>query len=469
MDGVKRENSGGRFLGKGLACLAAAFSLGVFLPEEAWGIDRIAVIYGLKEYVEYSDNLFNLSEGDDEGEKIDDIAVNTAPDLSILYDDGETRWLARGNFRRESFPDNREASGNFWGVSGEFSRALNDRATFSLIGAFNSDSSLVPGRVLSEPGQRAVILPVRGETSEGTFWSPTLTVFWSKRLSTTLSYEDNRSFASSGQNSADRTISLSSAYALTRRTTLKGFLLATANRNRGQAFSDRGDVNTFVARFGFVRVLNRRLTLDFSAGPRWTKTINLPDKVTLLRNTIVQEVVDPVFGLTQPAFLKEPGRKVDDLSVGLSLNLLVSYQVNSKTFISLLVAQGMTTGQGIGGTQETRDATLNLTRVLSPNWSASLRAAVTTRESVPNEFAILVTKDPKTGEILALDRKTFDIDDRAKQRQITLVPRLNYRINQWMTAYASWNWTELKQEFQGSRTRLNRVQLGLHFRRDAFY
>lgn len=466
---MKRETSGGRRLGKGLACLAAAFSLGVFLPGEARGIDRIAVSYGLREYFEYTDNLLDRPEGDDGSEKISDIAINTAPDISILYDDGQTRWLARGTFRRESFLENSDASGNFWATSGEFSRALNNRVTFSLVGGFDRTSSQELGRALSEPGQRAVVRPIRGETTTGTFWSPSLTVFWSRRFSTTLSYEDNQSFTPSRVNLVDRTISLSSIYGLTPRTTLKGFLIATTNRNSGVAFIDRQDVNSFVARFGFVRIFNRKLTVDVSAGPQWTKDVNLPDKVTLLRNTIVQEVVDPVLGLTEDALLKEPGREVEDLSVGLSVNLQVSYQMNPKTFMSLLLTRGTTSGEGASGTQETLAATLNITRSLSSDWFASLRASVTTRESVLNELAILVAKDPKTGEVQAFDRKTFDIGDRFKQRQITIEPSLNYRINKWMSAYASWNWTELKEESLGSRTRVNRVQLGLEFRRNAFY
>lgn len=468
MDGMKRENSRGRLLGKGLACLAAAFSLGACLPEEAWGIDRIAVIYGLREYAEYNDNLFNASEGGG-SEKIDEISINTAPDISILYDDGETRWLARGSYRRESFPDDPEASGNFGSVSGEISRVLNQRVTFSLLGSYSRFDALELGRVLTEPGQQAVVRPIRGASTTGTFLSPSLTVFWSRRFQTTLSYEHNEGKTSGSFKSIDRSVSLSGVYALTPRSTLNGLLLAQTNRNSGLPFIDRQDVDTVVARFGFNRVFTPKLTINLSAGPQWTKNINLPDKVTLLRNALVEEVVDPVFGLTELAFLKEPGTEVDDLSLSLSLNLQIAYQMNRDTSMSLLLSQGTTSGAGAAGTQETRNVVFNVTRTLNSDWSASLRAGWTQRQSIPTDIAVLVAKDADTGETLALDRNSFGLSDRFEQQQLTVESRLSYRINQWMSAYASWNWTEFKQVSLGARTRVNRVQLGLEFRRDAFY
>ncbi|MFQ5457340.1 MAG: hypothetical protein ACE5FC_02645, partial [Myxococcota bacterium] len=154
------------------ACLVAACAPAILFPAPAFGIDRVTVTHGMREYAEFNDNLFNTREGDEDTEKIDDIAINTAPDLSILYDDGETRWLARGSYRRESFRDNPDASGNYWAASGEFSRALSERVTFAVLGGYTNFASLELGRTLGEPGQRTVFRPVRGRRTIGTFWSP---------------------------------------------------------------------------------------------------------------------------------------------------------------------------------------------------------------------------------------------------------------------------------------------------------
>jgi hypothetical protein len=152
--------------------------------------------------------------------------------LSILYDDGKTRWLARGNYRRESFPDNQQMSGDYYAISGEFSRELNDRHAFSILGGYSVSSSLVAGEALTEPGQLQVIVPTRGNSTTGTSWSPSISSFWSRRFSTTLTYEANQSFAGQGGNVFNRYIALSGGYM----PSLDGAQAVIRPTNRNMAF-----------------------------------------------------------------------------------------------------------------------------------------------------------------------------------------------------------------------------------------
>ncbi len=449
-----------------LAGFACAGLLAFVGPADAGGFDRMIVTYGLREYAEYNDNLFFAAEGQ---EKIGEVAINTAPDLSFLYDDGRTRLLGRASYRRESFIENREGSGNYYSFSGEFSRQLTGQISFSLLGGYSNAASIEPGQVLQEPGQRIVVRPVRGAVTEGTVFSPSLTVFWSRRFGTALAYEDNQSFTEGGLGSIDRSVSLSGFYALSQNTSLNGSLVGVTNRNLRQPLVDKSDTNSFAARFGFRHTLSPRLTMDLSAGPQWTKDINVPRNVTVLYNGITKAVVDPVLGLTENVFVREAGRRVDDLSLGITFNLGFEYQIDKYTTLSLFAAQGTTSGAGTAGTQKTQQLQVIGSRALSSKWNLSVRGAWVKQTGGDRKYVVLFTPDPFTGEIQALDRRSFDINARLDQRQITFESRVGYRFNSWSDAYVSWNWTEINDGFAGSVSRVNRVQLGLEFRKDAFY
>jgi hypothetical protein len=446
--------------------LAGACLIVLCTAVPAGAIDRITVTYGLRENLTFNDNLFFARSGED---KISDVAINTQPDLSILHDDGETRWLVRGSYRRESFLDNRDASGDYYALSGEFSRALSNRVSFSLLGAFSRSSSIELGRVLEEPGQRDVVRPSRGSISKSTFWSPSLTVFWSRRFRTNLTYEDSQRFSGNALNSVDRSLTLTGSYALSPRTVLQAVLLAAANRNSGSPFVDMQDTNFFVGRVGFSRVISPKLTVELSAGPNWVKDINFPERVTLIRNTIVSKC--SFFGITcEPAFLKEPNQKVENLGLSLAFSFLLSYQWDRKTIMSLAASRSTSSGEGAAGTQQSDEVSVELRRTLGPRWDFSLTGQLSRRTSVPNEFSILPTKDPDTGEQQALDRKTFDLQGTQEQRLVTIRPQLNYRFNRWWSAFASWNWTEQDSSVPGNRRILvNQVVLGLDFRREEHY
>lgn len=464
-EGTGRAVPAPRSSRRGLAGLGGACLLILLFPIAAQAFDRFTATYGLREYYEYNDNLFYATEGEP---KVRDGSINTAPDLSIVYDDGETRWLARGSYRRESFIDNSEGSGNYFALSGEFSRVLNDRMTFSLLGGFTDSSAIELGRVLTEPGQRNVVRPIRGEPTTGTLWSPSLSIFWSKRFGTTLAYEESQVFTENSLGTVEKSVSLSGYYALTPNTILKGVVVGVTNRNSGLPLADKSDVNSFVARFGFLHTFSRRFTMDLSAGPQWTKDVNLPRNVTVLYNGRVR-VTDPLFGTSVLVDYREPGQRVQDLSLGLSVNLRLNYQFDSRTNLSLFLAQGTTSGEGAAGAQATQELQFNLTRQLSSNWGLALRAGWLKQTSIDKDVIILFTPDPFTGETQALDRRSFDINARLEQRQLTVEPRITYRVNSWMSAYASWNWTQLENEFVGATTRVNRVQLGLELRKDAYY
>ncbi|MDP3939979.1 MAG: hypothetical protein Q8R92_17820, partial [Deltaproteobacteria bacterium] len=401
----------------GFACAGLLLLVG---PVDAAAFDRMVVTYGLREYAEYDDNLFFAVEGEP---KISDVAINTAPDLSFLYDDGKTRLLGRASYRRESFIDNREGSGNYYSFSGEFSRLLTDQVSFSLLGGYTNYASLQQGQVLQEPGQRNVIRPIRGAVTEGTVFSPSLSVFWSRRFGTSLTYEDNQSFTEGGLGQIGRSIALNGFYGLSRRTTLRGFLVAQSNRNSRLPLVERSDTDSFAARFGFQHTFSPRLTAELSAGPQWTKDVNTPRNVTVLYNGITEVVVDPVLGLTAPAYVSEPGKKVEDTSLGLSFSLQMSYQLDKRTNLALFAAQGTTSGQGAAGTQLTQELQLTASRHFGSKWNLSVRGAWQKQSSVTKDVSILFfpvniggivvqSPDPITGEFAALDRRSFDINAR---------------------------------------------------------
>jgi hypothetical protein len=440
----------------------------------AGAMDRITLRYGLREYIEFNDNLFFAS---DEQDKIQDGALNTAPDLSLLHDDGKTRWLVRGSYRRESFLDNREASGDYYALSGEFSRALNNRVTFSLLGGYTRASSVILGRVGEEPGQRDVVRPSRGSLNKATFWSPSLTVFWSRKFRTDLTYEDNQSFTGGGINSIERSLTLSGAYALSPRTVAQASLMGLTNRNSGQPGADMQDSNVFVTRIGFSRVFSPTLTVDISGGPIWTKNVNFPDRVTLIRNAVVTECSfngiicsqrDPDTG--ELLFLTEPDQKVEDISMSFGLNLGLVYQPDRETTVSLLVSRSTDSGEGASGTQQSDGVRLGITRRLGPRWLMRVAGLYSRRSSVLNELAILSTKDPDTGQQEALDRTSFDLPQSVDQTEITIEPQLTYRINRWLSAFGSWRWTQQREQGTGGTTTVvNRVTVGLEYRGEEYF
>ncbi len=443
------------------ACLMVLASVG-----PAGAMDRITLAYGLREYVEFNDNVFFASDDED---KIRDVALNTAPDLSLLHDDGETRWLVRGSYRRESFLDNREASGDYYALSGEFSRALSSRVTFSLLGGYTSSSSVILGRVGEEPGQREVVQPSRGSLNKATFWSPSLTVFWSRNFRTDLTYEDNQSFTGGGINTIDRSLTLSGAYALSARTIVQATLIGLANRNSGQPGVDLQDSNVFMTRVGFSHVFSPRLTVDISTGPIWTKNVNFPDRVTLIRNALVKEC--GFLGLTcEQVFLREPDKKVEDISMSLGVNLGLIYQLDRDTTASLLVSRSTESGEGVSGTQETDRIRVDINRRIGPRWGLRVVGAYSRRSSVLNELAILSTKDPDTGQQEALDRTSFDLPQSIDMKEITFEPGFTYRFNRWLNAFGSWRWTRQRQQGTGGATTvINRVVVGLEYRGEQYF
>jgi hypothetical protein len=432
----------------------------------AGAMDRITLTYGLREYLEFSDNLFFAS---DDQDKVRDAALNTAPDLSILHDDGETRWLVRGSYRRESFIDNREASGDYYALSGEISRALSNRVTFSLLGGYTRSSSIVLGRVGEEPGQRDVVRPSRGSLNKATFWSPSLTVFWSRKFRTDLTYENNQSFTGGSVNSIDRSLTLSAIYGLSARTFLQASVTGLTNRSSGQPDADMQDSNVFATRVGFSHVFSPRLTMDITGGPIWTKNVNFPDRVTLIRNALVKEC--SFFGLTcEQAFLREPDQKVEDISMSLGLNLGVEYQPDHKTTIGLSVTRDTSSGEGVSGTQQTDVIRVVVGRRFRPRWLLSVAGTYSLRSSVLDELAILSTKDPDTGQQEALDRSSFDLPKSVDQTEITLESAVAYRINRYLNAFSSWRWTKQRSKGEGDVSIMdNRVILGVEFRGEEHF
>jgi len=429
----------------------------------AAAFDNLRVIYGLREYGEYNDNLFSGTFG-----KIGGTAINTNPDVSFLYDDGKTRWLARGNYRRESFVENRDASGDYYAFSGEFSRDLSNRHTFSILGGYTFSSSLLLGQALTEPGQPQVIVPTRGASTTSTNWSPSISSFWSRRFTTTLSYDDTRSFGSDNSDIFDRSIALSGGYALSPSTTIIGVLQGGTNRSHGRRFADQQDANTFATRFGFSRVMTPRLTVELSAGPQWTKEINLPDEVTLIRTlTVVPK--DALFGPTDaPVFIREPGTKVNDTSMSLAFSLRINYQINQGTRFSLDAGRSTDSGQGVNGTFEQNTLGIALDRTLSSRWHLSVGVRYLRATSIARAFSILPTVDPETGEREALDNASFDIQQRLDSKQFFFQPRLDYRFNRWWTAYLGLGHSRSEQGGRGaSKVNVNRVTIGLEFRNEA--
>ena len=428
----------------------------------AAAFDNLRVLYGLREYGEYNDNLFSGTGG-----KIRETSINTAPDLSILYDDGQTRWLARGTYRRESFPDNREASGDYYAFSGEFSRDLSDRHTFSILGGYTFSSSLVLGQTLTEPGQPQVIVPTRGANTTSTNWSPSISSFWSRRFTTTLSYDDTQSFGSGNNNIFDRSITLSGGYALSPSTAITGVLQGTTNRNRGTLFADQQDANTFAARVGVSRVMTPRLTVELTAGPQWTKEINLPDEVTLIRNFKVK-VTDPLYGTSEQVFVKEPNLPVNDTSVSLAFTLGIKYQIDQNTRLAFNAVRSTDSGQGVNGTFQQDTVGIALDRTLSRRWHLNVGARYLRATSIARAFSILPSVDPETGEREALDNASFDIQQRLDSKQFYFQPRLDYRFNRWWTAYLGLDHTRSDQGGRGaSKFNVNRVTIGLEFRNEA--
>ncbi len=442
--------------------LAAALTLAGAVPARA--LDNLSVIYGLGEYAEYNDNLVNSNKG-----QVKDTAINTAPDLSILYDDGKTRWLARGTYRRESFLDNRSGSGDYFAASGEFSRELTNRVTFSLLGSYTQQQSLLLGSTLTEPGQQSVIIPSRGSPTIGTFWSPELTVFWSRRFRTSLSYSDTQSFSIRGANRIDRALTFTSAYAFSPRTIGQLIVSGSRNRNSGFPFAFLNNTNGFVARVGLSHTFSRRLTVDFSLGPQWTDQIELPDRVTLLKNILITQP-GPLFGTFEQVPLKEPHTKVDRIGLSSAFSLALNYQWDANTKLSMAADRSTTSGQGVAGTQQQDSVRVSIDRMLGQRWGLSLSGGVTRTRSIFNQFAILVSKDPVTGETLAQDRKTFDIPRSLKLQQISFQPRINFRINRWWTAYGTWLFVDSEETGQNrGRFQVNRVQIGLEYRREERY
>jgi len=441
--------------------LAAILALVGAVPARA--VDNLSIIYGLGEYAEYNDNLFNSNKG-----QVKDTAINTAPDLSILYDDGKTRWLGRGSYRRESFPDNRALSGDYFATSGEFSRELTDRLTFSLLGGYTRQSSVQLGNTLSEPGQLQVIVPTRGAGATGTFWSPELTVFWSKRFRSSLSYSDTQSFSSGGTNLMNRSLMFASAYAFSPRTMGQIVVAGSMNRNSGFAFAEQNDTNGFVARVGLSRVFSRKFTVDLSLGPQWTDQIELPDRVTLLKKI---RWFDQLFGPSDEELpLKQPHTKVDTISLSSAFSLTLNYQWDTNTRLSLAADRSTTSGQGATGTQQQDSVRVTLDRALGQRWRLGLSGGFTRTRSISNQFAILLSKDPVTGERLAQDRRTFDTPLSLDLRQISFQPRIDFRINRYWNAYGTWQFVDYDQTGKnGTRYQLNRVTVGLEYRREERY
>jgi hypothetical protein len=443
--------------------IAVVCALAGASPARAW--DNLAIIYGLGEYAEYNDNLNNSNKG-----QIKDTAINTAPDLSIVYDDGKTRWLARGMYRRESFLENRAGSGDYVATSGEFSRVLTDRATFSLLGSYTRQQAFVIGSALTEPGQTPVIVPNRGSTTVGTFWSPELTVFWSRRFRTSLIYSDRQSFSIGSVNQINRDLTFTSAYAFSPQTIGQLIVSGSRSRNSGAPFVFRGDTNGFVAQVGLSHTFSRRLTLDCSAGPQWTDQVMLPDRVTLLKR-ISSTVFDPLFGtFDQLLVMKEPHKKVNRISLSAAFDLALNYQWDANTRLSVGADRSTTSGQGLAGTQQQDVVRVAVERALGQRWALNLSGAFMRTSSIYNQFAILVSKDPVTGETQAEDRNTFDLPRSQKVEEVNFQPRIDFRINRWWNAYGAWSFVDYR-ETGSFRTRyqVNRVMLGLEFRREARY
>jgi len=427
----------------------------------AAAFDNLRVLYGLHEYGEYNDNQFYTSRG-----KIHATSVNTVPDLSILYDDGQTRWLARGNYRRESFPEEQSQSGDYFAISGEIARDLNDRHTFSILGGYSVASSVTLGQALTEPGQLQVIVPDRGARTIGTSWSPSISSFWSRRFVTTLTYGDNQTFTRDND-IFGRSLSLSGAYVLSPSTVLNAVLAGGTNQYSGTPLADEQNANTFTARFGFSRVMTPRFTLALTAGPQWTKEINLPDRVTLIRNALVKNY-HPGDGTFDQDPMKEPGMTVEDTSVSLSFTLGINYQIDRSTRFTLDAIRSTNSGQGVNGTFEQNEVGIALDRELNRRWRLSIGARYVRGMSIARDFSILPSVDPETGEREALDNASFVIKQRVNLKQIFFEPRLEYQFNRWWTAYIAWNHTRSDEGGQqASRVSVNRVLLGLQFRDEA--
>ncbi len=451
-----------RRLPPGVRSLITAALLVLGTAGNAAAFEDLRVLYGLHEYAEYTDNLFFTSVG-----KTAQVSLNTVPDLSILYDDGKTRWLARGYYRRESFPDEPDLSGDYYAISGEFGRELNAHHSFSVVGGYTSSSSILLGETLTEPGQLNVLVPQRGAGTTATAWSPAITSFWSRRFTTNLAYEDSQSFADEGTDLFNRALTLSGAYALSRTTFLRAVLQGATYRNRGQPFVDQGDANTLTARVGFARVFTPRFSMELTAGPQGTKEINLPEQVTLIRNARIKKC-DPVLGTCEQVFLTEPGVMVENTSVSLAFTLVMDYELDRSTRLSLSATRSTDSGQGVNGTFEQDEAGIVATRALSPRWNVSVGARYIRGESVARAFSILPTVDPATGEREALDNKSFDIGQRVNLRQAYFQPRLNFRINRRWSAYLGWDHTRFENQGRGqSSFNVNRVTLGLEFRDEA--
>ena len=451
-----------RRLPPGVLPLIAAVLFVLAAEGNAAAFDNLRVLYGLHEYAEYTDNLFSGSQG-----KIQEMSVNTVPDLSILYDDGETRWLARGNYHRESFPNEQSLSGDYFSISGEIARDLNDRHTFSILGGYTVASSIILGRALTEPGQLQVLLPDRGSRTEGTAWSPALSSFWSRRFATTLTYGDIQTFTRDGNDQFGRSLSLSGAYVLSPSTVLNAVLLAGRNLSSGTPLADEQNANTFTARFGFSRVMTPRLTLALTAGPQWTREYNLPDRVTLLRNALVKNY-HPSDGTFEQEFMKEPGTTVEDTSVSLSFTLGINYQIDRRTWFSLDAIRSTNSGQGVNGTFEENQVGITLDRELSRRWHLSIGARTLRAMSIARDFSIQSNLDPDTGERVAQDNASFDVQQRVNLKQIFFEPRLDYQLNRRWTAYIAWNHNRFDEGGgQSSSINVNRVLLGLQFRDEA--
>jgi hypothetical protein len=244
-------------------------------------------------------------------------------------------------------------------------------------------------------------------------------------------------------------------------------LQGTASRNAGQPFVDQLDANTFTARVGFSRMFTPRFSMEVTAGPQWTKEINLPEQVTLIRNARIKKF-DPVLGTFEQPFLTEPGQEVEDTSVSLAFTLRMNYELNRSTRLSLDAVRSTDSGQGVNGTFEQDEVGLVMTRDLSHRWSLSAGAHFLRAESISRAFSILPSVDPATGEQEALDNKSFDLGQRVNLRQAFFQPRLNYRINRWWTAYLGWDHTRFDNQGRGdSSFNVNAVTLGLEFRDEA--
>jgi hypothetical protein len=453
--------------------LAAALALVAFAARDAAAFENFTLLYGLKEYAEYTDNLFFTDAG-----QIRDVAINTVPDLSLLYDDGKTRWLARGSYRRESWIDNSEVSDNYWSFSGEFNRQLSGRVSVGLVGGWTRQRSLELASVLDEPGLRTVFTPSRGSLTTGTFWSPSMSVFWSRRFRTDLIYEDNQSFTrgsantpvggfgSPDQNSIDRSVTLAGLYAWSRRTTLRGILQASTNRNSGFPFASENDSNTYSFRVGFTTIVTPRLTLDLSAGPQVTDQINLPERVTLFRNVRIEKV-DPVFGTKEIVFLQEPNQKVEAVSPSLALTASMTYQLDPRSRFTFDAVRTTTSGEGISGTQQRDSLSLGFDRSLSRRWNINVSGRYAKTTSIFNQFLITQARVPETGQQIAFDRETFDELRETNLKEFSFQPRLTYRLNRLWNAFAAWDFVDFDEGgLGGGRTRINRVSLGVEFRNE---